>query len=241
MKWYYDLITQLYNNIPIKKKEVLRADLLKDYYNNKYPPQAVYYAGRVLQGSNSRYRVDVRNFFTLNDENLNNIVKSLKMGSQTDNHKALTCLKWIIQHIPYKSDTINYKQNEFWCMPYETLVKGSGDCEDMSILLANLLLIAGIPNWKVRVATGFVFEPHTKKQVGHAYVTFFDDETEKWVILDSCYYPNLKNIVDREEYKKETMYEGLWFSFNDSGSWGNDADIRKMKGFEEKNNNDNKK
>ena len=128
MKWYYKLIKMLANNIPEDTKLTDRADLLKDYYNNKYPSQPVYYAGRVLQGSNSRYKVDVRNFFTLNDENLRNIVNSLKMGTMTDNQKALACLKWVITNFPYKPDNINYKQNEFWCMPYESLFKQSGDC-----------------------------------------------------------------------------------------------------------------
>jgi predicted transglutaminase-like cysteine proteinase len=227
MEWFDNLIRRLYNNLPQKAKEVSRSDILRDYYNNKYPTKPVYYRGRVLQGSNTRFKVDVRDFFSLNDENLNNIVKSLKLGAQTDNQKALNCIKWIIQNFPYKSDTTNYSQREFWCMPYESLFKKSGDCEDGAILLANMLLVAGIPNWKVRIVTGFVFEPISKKQVGHAYVTFFDEENEKWVILDWCYYPNIKKIIDRGEYKKETMYQDIWFSFNNTSSWGRDSDLRK--------------
>ena len=565
MKWYYDLITQLYNNIPTEKKDVPRSELLKDYYNNKYLTSPIYYNGRVMLGSNTRFRVDVRDFFSLNDENLNSIVTGLNMSTQTDNQKALTCLKWIIQNFPYKSDKTNYKQGEFWCMPYESIAKMSGDCfagyeeiytedglkkikdikigdmalsydfdkkdyvykkiinhwnkgelqinrvhlrngqwfdvtedhpmwhrigqkesiyekqklsdidlskwckrkipiaikipynestpkwdidlykvighylaegfkdkngysvdssgyeliediipileeynipfseyknnsgvpcirflksdfknylknlkensfdinlseeilclpveyleallygmwlgdgtkvqykdkrgymnnkqwtystsskkladdiqriglhlgrtfhiwkqdnhggvgnkpiyrinynpnsfflrdhgykdisevsisyieklestemfdltvedthtvilkngailhqcEDGAILLANLLIIAGIPEWKIRVNCGFVFEPKSKTQVGHAYLTFFDDEKERWVIVDWCYYANLKKIIDREEYKKESMYQDLCFSFHSTGSWGRDADIRKMEGF----------
>jgi len=174
----------------------------------------------------------VRDFFTLKDDNLNNIVKSLKTANMTDNQKALACLKWVIQNIPYKSDTKNYKKPEFWCFPFETLSKGSGDCEDQCLLLANLLIISGVPSWKVRVNCGYVFEPASKKQIGHAYLTFFDDVNEKWVILDTCFYPNLKRIIDREEYKKETMYQDIWFSFNDELSWSKvDGDVRKMEGF----------
>jgi len=229
MDYYKKFITYLHNKLQQEKPVLTREDILKDYYNNKYPTQPIYYAGRVLQGSNTRFKVDVRDFFTLNDETLHNIIKSLKMDTQTDNQKALNCLKWIIQNIPYKSDTVNYKQSEFWCMPYETLFKKSGDCEDLSILLANMLLVAGVPNWKVRITAGFVFEPVSKRQVGHAYVTFFDEENEKWVILDTCYYPNIKKIIDREEYKKETMYQNTWFSFNDTNSWATSSgDVRKM-------------
>lgn len=233
MKWFDELIIALYNNIPKKEEETPRCELLEEYYNTKYPTKPIFYCGRVIIGSNTRIRADVRDFFSLNDENLNNIVRALKLDKQTDNQKALTCLKWIITNFPYKSDSSNYKQNEFWCMPYESLAKQSGDCEDGAILLANLLLVASVPNWKVRINCGYVLEPTTKRQVGHAYLTFFDEESEKWVILDWCYYPNLKRIISREEYKKEKLYDNIWFSFNDKNSWAmEDGDVRKMEGFE---------
>lgn len=232
MNWYNNIIIKLYSRLP-NIEEIPRADLLRDYYNNKYPTKPIYYAGRYLYSSKNRIRCDVRDFFTLNDENLNNIVMGLKLGLQTDNQKALTCLKWIIGNIPYKLDAVNYKQNEFWCFPFETLSKGSGDCEDQTILLANLLLIAGVPSWKVRINCGYVFEPISKKQIGHAYLTFFDEINEKWVILDCTFYPNLSKIIDREEYKKESMYQGVWFSFNSTHSWAtSEGDVRKMEGFE---------
>ena len=100
-------------------------------------------------------------------------------------------------------------------------------------MLKYIKIRLGIPSWKVRINCGHVFEPISKKQIGHAYLTFFDEESEKWVILDWCYYPNLKKIIDREEYKKESMYQGVWFSFNNENSWAtSDGDVRKMAGFE---------
>lgn len=233
MELYNKLIRNLCARLPEKRIEAPRSDILRDYYNNKYPTKPIYYAGRYLYGAQNRIRCDVRDFFTLNDESLHNIIKSLKMANMTDNQKALACLKWIITNFPYKSDNANYNKSEFWCMPFESLSKQSGDCEDGAILLANLLIIAGVPNWKIRVNCGYVFEPISKKQVGHAYLTFFDEDNEKWVIVDWCYYPNLKKINSREEYKKETMYQDIWFSFNNENSWAIlDADVRNMEGFE---------
>jgi predicted transglutaminase-like cysteine proteinase len=233
MDLYRKIVTAMYMGLPQEPEEIPRSELLEDYYNKKYPTKPIFYCGRVMVGSNNRFRCDVRDFFTLKDENLNNIVRSLKMDTMTDNQKALACLKWIITNFPYKSDSTNYGAGEFWCMPYESLNKGSGDCEDGAILLANLLLIAGVPNWKVRINCGNVFEPISKRQVGHAYLTFFDEESEKWVILDWCYYPNIKKISVREEYKKEKMYQGVWFSFNNENSWAtSEGDVRNMEGFE---------
>lgn len=233
MNIYEKIITLLYKGLPKEKEKSSRANLLCNYYNQKYPTTPIFYSGRYLYNTDKRFKVDVRNFFTLEDENLKNIVKSLKMSTMTDNQKALRCLKFIIENIPYKSDSENYKVKEYWEYPYEVIEKGSSDCEGSSLLLANLMLISGIPNWKIRLVAGYVFEPISKKQIGHLFNVFFDEETEQWKILDATFYPNLKLVKDREEYKKEKMYQEVWFSFNNELSFCRDnADIRKMKNME---------
>lgn len=208
-----------------KKKKLDRSELLEDYFNKKYKQENIYYPSRTLQHSKTRFKLDVRNFFTLNDQTLQNTVKSLRMILQTDNQKALNCLKYIIQNIPYKQEGV-------WNMPYETLTKRYGSSEDQAILLANMLIVSGIPNWKVRINCGLVFEPISKKQITHLYLTFFDQINEKWVILDTYFYVNIMRIIDREEYKKEKMYQDVCFSFNNEFSWAkNSGDVRNMEGF----------
>lgn len=195
-----------------KKKQLDRSELLEDYFNKKYKQETIYYGGRTLDGSQTRFKVDISNFFTLNDQTLQNTVKGLKLGFQTDNQKALSCLKYIITNIPYKPQ-------KTWSMPYETLIKRYGSSEDQAILLSNILIVSGIPNWKVRVTCGLIFEEVSKMQIPHLYVTFFDEENEKWVILDTYFYLNTTRIIDREEYKKEKMYQEIYFSFNNEFSW----------------------
>lgn len=232
---YEKIVRYLYSRLPVVKEvvETPRCDILEAYYNNKYPTSVIEYSGRVLPGSNTRFKIDVRDFFSLDDNNLNNIITSLKMDAMTDNQKALTCLKWIISNFPYKGDNSNYGLGEFWSTPYESLNRHSGDCEDGAILLANMLLVAGVPSWKVRVNAGNVISPTTKVVSGHAYLTFFDEIKEKWVILDWCYYPNLDKVEDREEYKKDLRYDKIWFSFNNKNSWAaTSGDVRNMPGFE---------
>ncbi len=48
------------------------------------------------------------------------------------------------------------RQNDPWQFPAETLSLGSGDCEDSAILLVALLLNAGVPPSRLRVAVGSV-------------------------------------------------------------------------------------
>jgi len=240
MEIYEKIVRFLYKHLPKEPREESRSSLLRNYYNEKYPITPTFYSGRVLPNSEKRIKVDVkvdvRDFFTLNDESLSLIVKSLKMTKMTDNQKALTCLKWVIEHVAYVSDNSRYGVPEYWCFPFETINtdngKMFGDCEDGSILLANLMILAGIPNWKVRINCGYVLSPQKKTLEGHAYTCFFDEDKESWVILDWCYYANLLPISKRKEYKKESMYKGVWFSFNNKYSFVKDAgDLRKMNGI----------
>lgn len=48
-------------------------------------------------------------------------------------------LEWVNQNIGYVQDTDNYGIYEAWTSPEQTLSRGSGDDEDMAILLASLL------------------------------------------------------------------------------------------------------
>lgn len=58
-----------------------------------------------------------------------------------------------------------------WCPPSETLWRGSGDCDDLAILVASMLLAGGVHH--VDVVVGH----HCSRQVcgGHAWVEGADD------------------------------------------------------------------
>ena len=77
----------------------------------------------------------------------------------------------------------------------------------------------GIPAWKLRVTAGWVINPYTKKKEGHAYVTYYCEASDKWVVLDWCYLPNDFDVWLREDYKDNLMYGDVWFSFNEEYSW----------------------
>jgi len=205
----------------------------ENYYNNKYPKVDILYYGRHIPTTNSRIAIDVRDFFTSYDSEVRKLVEELNLEGKSDDEKALECLKWVIQHIKYVSDTTK-GYREFWQFPYETLYYKTGDCEDGMILLANLMLIAGIPYWKIRPTAGWVKTPEGKG--GHAYLTYYCEEKDKWVILDWCYYPNLLPIKDRKDYKDEELYLESWFSWNLKYAFAKDVrDVTKMKHVQIKN------
>jgi len=50
---------------------------------------------------------------------------------------------WVGNNIDYKYDSETYGQSDYWQLPKETLQRGTGDCEDFSILLCSLLRANG--------------------------------------------------------------------------------------------------
>jgi predicted transglutaminase-like cysteine proteinase len=173
----------------------------EDYYNNKYPKLDLTYFRVETDGN---YSVDIRNFFNLNDKTIPIVT------GKNDDEKALNGLKWVIKNITYTKDTSfdTYKVNEYWAYAYQTLKHKKGDCEDGAILLANILIKSGIPYWKVRLNAGEV------NGGGHAYVVYYCEEKDRWVVLDWCYWENTLPINERKDYKEETNYFGVWFSWN---------------------------
>ena len=180
---------------PIETKE--------DYYNNKYPKENLTY---VRQETDGQYQVDLRNFITENDNSIPTV------EGITDDDKALKGLSYVYKNITYIPDKTEYKLNEYWAYPYQTLKHKKGDCEDGAILLYNILLKSGIPYWKLRLTAGFVKLNGSK--VGHAYLNYYCEDSDKWVVLDWCYWPNLMAIKDRADYKDEEKYLDVWFSWN---------------------------
>ena len=62
--------------------------------------------------------------------------------------------EWVATNIRYRSDRENFGLNDYWQFPLETLERGSGDCEDIAILLCSLLRSYGVQSNQVYVAIG---------------------------------------------------------------------------------------
>ena len=205
-------LDDLNNQIPkVNSKEV--------YYNTKYPKVNIFYKRTDKLGT---INIDVRQF--LNYKNcLLPIVKGI-----TDDEKAFNCLTWVMDNIKYVSDKVQYGLDEYWDYNYETLNTKCSDCEGMSILLYCIMRHNNIPYWKIRVTTGNVDDGKVKG--GHCWVSYFCEETNKWVLLDCCYHSNKLLINQRKDYKGESYYKACWFSFNENYSYAKDIkDIPKYK------------
>lgn len=208
----------------MKKKQEIA-----DFWNNKYEKKEVIYSGRTLKTSNTSISVDVRNFIIKNDYILKQIIEEYKLKKDTYNETAYACQKFVVDYLDYVSDIRNDCCPEFWQFPFETIASKMGDCEDGAILMASLMLNAGIPNFRVKVCAGTVQPEPTAPVGGHAYCIYLadrEDGTLAWEIHDWCYYEDTDVMTGKKPLLKEggynNCYKEIWFSFNDEYSWSNE-------------------
>jgi hypothetical protein len=214
-----------------KKKKISTAETSsygETYWNTKYPTSPIVYSGRTLKTNHSPIKIDVKNFICDNDNIILDVLKRNRLIKTSFNETALAIQKWVAKNIKYVADDTSNKCPEFWQFPFETLAGKIGDCEDGGILMASMLINAGIPAWRVKVAAGYVQEAPTAPQGGHAYCIYLADrpESEKkleWVVLDWCYYEDSATPIEKKPLAKNGGFNGCykdtWFTFNNANSW----------------------
>lgn len=155
---------------------------------------------------------DVRTFLFDNSHILELYVNHYNLRGIDDEQTMLKILLWVQDHMQYVGDSRNKGQVEYWQNPEDTIITLKGDCEDGAILIKSLSLVAGVPDWKVKILAGEVVGG------GHAYCTFirYDDVQ---VILDWCYWPNRLPIARRKRRQDEKNYKRVWFSFDKKYSY----------------------
>ena len=199
---------------------------LQEFYNNKYPKVPVTYKGRAVPksgGQLQRLDIDVRTFICPADLSVLNFVKGCNIPENCPlDERAHRVQVGICKFLTYQYDKKNQGLPEFWQFPFETTALRIGDCEDGSILMTSAILATGVPNWRVRVAAGFVQtgDPHAPTG-GHAYTCYLRESDNKWVALDWCFYPDPQIEMSRKEVLKTNQrYKKVWFSFNNEFAWG---------------------
>lgn len=98
--------------------------------------------------------------------------------------RAYLAWDYVTRHVRYSFDKDRQGYDDFWLFPDETLSLAVGDCEDGAILLAQMLVAAGISPYCVRVVLGHLFDAHAVLLGGHAW-TVYQDELGTWRLLDS--------------------------------------------------------
>lgn len=210
-------LKKLWHMIKSKRGQDMNVEL---YWNDKHPKGPVVYNGRAIRGYSKRIPVDVRSMIFEDDHVLKHITDKLDLKERSNDEKALICQQWAVKHIKYVGDKKSTGLDECWQYPNETAYTHKGDCEDGAILIASLMLNAGVPAWRVRCTAGLVSSGKGAATGGHAYVTYCREEDNNWVVLDWCYLEDSKVPVrDKPLFKDKPNYKEVWFSFNHIYSW----------------------
>lgn len=202
------------------KRRLTEEEKIELYWNNKHPRMPIIYNGRGIRNYNKRLDIDVRNMIWDDDYILSDAVDKYNIRQDSADETAWAAQRFICKILNYVGDEENSKIIECWQFPNETLITKCGDCEDGSLLMASLMLNAGIPAWRVRVTAGLVKAGNAAETGGHCYVTYCRETDNNWIILDWCYYPDPARPVNLKPLAKDIdNYKEIWFSFNSKYSW----------------------
>jgi predicted flap endonuclease-1-like 5' DNA nuclease len=206
-----------------------------EYWNDKWEKAPIIYTGRALRGASyhKQIDVDVKAFIKRNDAILWHVITQLGLRKDSPNETALAIQSFVCNFLKYKYDDLASECPEFWLFPFEAIQSEIGDCEDGAILIAGLLINAGVPSWRVKVCAAQVmadpvFAPSDTELGGHAYCIYLADRPEserklEWVILDWCYLQDpevpIKDKPLARDGGTEGAYRNIWFTFNNDNSW----------------------
>jgi len=179
----------------------------RQYYINLWPRARIIY-----NAQHDRPR-DVRTFIFDKSYILEDVVNKYNLRGRNDTDTMYKILSFVMDHLVYTSDEVTKKQAEYWQNPEDTITLMKGDCEDGAILIKSLSLVAGVPDWKVKICAGHV------KGGGHAYAVYVRDNDTQ-CILDWCYWTNRLPIDDRPKISEESNYYDIWFSFTREHTFG---------------------
>jgi len=93
---------------------------------------------------------------------------------------------WVVDHITYKfdheavttyKDVANPKSVEFLIAPRHLITIGEGDCDDMSTMLASILLALKIP-------VKFKIIAHKTRSYSHVYCEAYIEAINRWIPVD---------------------------------------------------------
>ncbi|MFX0006882.1 MAG: DUF4332 domain-containing protein [Promethearchaeota archaeon] len=225
--------------VPIEKFERDYGEYGPDYWNNKWEKAPIIYTGRALRAEAYKKQIDadVKIFIKKDDAILWHVITQLGLRKETPNETALAIQNFVCKFLKYKYDDLTAEVEEFWLFPFESIQSEVGDCEDGAILIAALLINAGIPSWRVKVTAAEViadpiFSPSDTEVGGHSYCLYLADRPDsdrklEWVILDWCYLQDPEVPIEKKPLARdggtEGAYKDVLFTFNDEYSWAQTA------------------
>ena len=138
---------------------------------------------------------------------------TLTLSMDFDDAARLAALnQFFNRRILFMEDAKNWGQADYWASPIESLAKGAGDCEDYVIAKYFSLLVAGVPNFRLRLV-------YVRLQIGgprgevqpHMVLAYYAAPNAEPLILD--------NLINDIRPASRRLDLTPVFSFNADSLW----------------------
>lgn len=131
----------------------------------------------------------------------------VREDTSTTDMEKLTKVNHFFNQIQFISDTLHWKQNDYWATPVEFLASGGGDCEDFSVAKYFTLKAMGIEEKKLNLTYVKAIELNQ----AHMVMTYFKTPEADPLVLD-----NLTNTIKLASQRLDLLPV---YSFNGAGLW----------------------
>ena len=121
------------------------------------------------------------------------IAMIIKIRGLSDKEKLTYTNNFFNSRIKWISDIQNWQEEDYWATPLETMARRKGDCEDFSISKYITLLLAGMPDEKLRITyvKARVDTASGAKNQAHMVLAYYPKPASEPIILDNI----VKDIV----------------------------------------------
>jgi transglutaminase-like putative cysteine protease len=123
--------------------------------------------------------------------------------------------EYVTRNFRYKTDRENYGKLEYWATAKEVLGRKWDDCDGLNTLIYILCRLAGIPRNMIYCVLGDTSSGY------HFWCLFFDAKRNRMVKLDATYWPEIRSIARKKEFKlTQERYKKIDYLFNDKTTYG---------------------
>lgn len=107
------------------------------------------------------------------------------LGGLDDVEKLERVNSFFNRRIRWVDDRELWQQDDYWASLLETMAKGAGDCEDFVIAKYVSLLIAGMPESKLRLTYVRLQQQANAEPVAHMILAYYPNPVAEPLILDN--------------------------------------------------------
>jgi len=123
-----------------------------------------------------------------------------KIQPMSDQDKLLYTNNFFNSAVSWVTDQDNWQESDYWATPLETLSRRKGDCEDYSISKYVTLVLAGMPEEKLRITyvNARITENGVARNQAHMVLAYYPGPRSEPLILDNIARDVIRGSLRRD-------------------------------------------